>query len=124
MSPMGKKKPDFTMIMGLGPKRKPESGPPAFGGEKTGAPGAEVDTPATDPAEELAEGSLTPEMLSYHGGTENCGACSHFTDPATCDRFPDPVEVAGYCKGFESGDTGDQMQAADMGEQGMEQPAA
>lgn len=116
MSPSPRKKPDFSMIMGLGPKRKPESAPPAFGGDAP-APVLEPD------GDEMAGGSgVTPEMLSYHGSGENCQACSHFTDPSTCDRFPEPVEAMGWCKGFEGGDTGDQMQAADM--QPMEQPAA
>lgn len=114
-----KKKPDMSLILGIGKKPAPEQAPPAPG-VKSAPPAA---TPPVD-SQEQGEGDLTPEMLDYHGGEENCGACRHFTEPSTCDRWPDPVDAMGHCEGFQGSDTGDQMQAADMGEQGMGQEPA
>ncbi len=116
------KKPDLTMIFGIGGKKPKPSAPPSFGDD------AEPD--ATDPMEsqetDETDGNLTPEMLHYSGPEEHCAMCSHFTAPSTCDRFSDPVDEAGHCSGFQSADTGDQEQAADMpagDEAEMEMPA-
>ena len=88
------------MALGIGRKPAAESAPPRFGAK----PEAEPDP--MDPAEGEAgdtDGDLTPDMLLYHGADSNCGSCSHFTAPTTCDRWPDPVEDGGWCRGWQSG---------------------
>jgi hypothetical protein len=78
----------------------------------------EVAQPEPEPDGDESSTGVTPEMLSYHAGSDNCGACVHFTAPETCDRFPDPVEETGWCRGFEAGDAG----AAEQGAEQVEEP--
>jgi len=103
----------------MGAKRPPESGPPDFMSDSDPEPDS------ADP-NEGAEGEtsdVTPDMLNYHAGSDNCGACSHFTAPSTCDRFSDPVEESAWCKGFQAGGAdmgaGDQGAAPAMGVEGQ-----
>ncbi len=123
-----KKKPDFGVLLGMGPKRAPEQGPPDFGGGK--APQADPEPDPLDPnepAEGADEGDLTPEMLDYSGSAEHCESCKHYTAPSTCDRWTQPVEATGHCEGFQAGGMddmggGDQMPA--QGGEAESQPAA
>ncbi len=119
-----KKKPDFGVLLGMGPKRAPEQGPPDFGGKSDPEPDP---MDPTEPAEGADEGDLTPEMLDYSGPEEHCDKCRHFTAPSTCDRWTAPVEAAGHCEGFQAGGMddmggGDQMPA--QGGEAENQPAA
>ncbi len=112
---MAAKKPDMGMILGIGKKKKPDEAPPDLPG--AGGPPDDVEPDPGDPMEdaEMAAGEppelggappgaggsdLTPDMLDYHDGTASCGNCTMFTAPSTCSRWPDPVEEAGWCKGF------------------------
>ena len=117
-----KKKPDMTLILGIGRKPKP-SAPPPFGGTETPEEEA-AEPPSAEPdGDESSTGSLTPEMMHYSGPEEHCAMCSHFTAPTTCDRWADPVDEGGHCSGFQGADTGDQMQASDMMPAEEEMPA-
>lgn len=82
--------------LGVGGKPPRDDGPPRFGGSK--AP-----EPSEPPMEGDADSDLTPDMLLYHGADSNCGSCSHFSAPTTCDRWSDPVEEGGWCRGWQSG---------------------
>lgn len=97
-----KKKPDFSSMLGMGPKRAPENAPPDFASEA--APDPEPDpTDPNEPAEGADAGDITPEMLRYSGPEEHCESCSHFTAPSTCDRWSQPVDATGHCEGFQAG---------------------
>lgn len=105
-------KPNMPMILGIGKKKPKPEDPP----EPPGAAGAPPDDAEPDPGDpnepmEMAAGAeppldggggsdLTPDMLDYHDGTQSCGNCTMYTAPSTCSRWPDPVEDAGWCKGF------------------------
>ncbi len=106
-------KPDLAVTLGIKKKPKPSEGPPPdpnmapddesdpqdavddqiSNDDATGAPGGDMGGGMG--------GDLTPMMLDYHGGDQACGNCSMFTAPATCSRWPDPVEEAGWCKGWQ-----------------------
>ncbi len=92
-------------ILGIGPKKQDQPEPPAFGGPPDAAP---------DTADDGAGGDLTPDMLDYHGADMTCGSCSHFTAPSTCDRWPDPVEDGGWCKGWQDGGAEAETPTEDM----------
>jgi hypothetical protein len=110
-------KPDMSAILGLKTKKAPSAAPPDLPGAAQEAPleAAEPELGAETPTEEMGESGLTPDMLDYHGASEGCGSCSHFTAPSTCDRWADPVEESGWCKGWQpsaGGAPGGEMGAA------------
>jgi hypothetical protein len=105
------KKPDLTMILGVGKRPPREEAPPPFGGSKATPPNP---ADGVDAAEQ--ESDLTPEMLDYSGPEEHCEACKHFTAPSTCDRWADPVDATGHCEGFQG--SSDQGGTGDLGADG------
>lgn len=103
----GDKKPGLSIILGIGKKKDPldSSAPPSM----SKPPSMPPDEPGAEG--ESSGGDLTPDMLLYHGADTTCESCSHFTAPSTCDRWPDPVEAGGWCRGYES-----QQQEGDLGD--------
>lgn len=95
-------KPDMGMLLGIKRKAAPQEGPPDMPLDDESSPQGTVDDQVMndDAPGGGAGGDLTPDMLDYHGGEQACGSCSMFTAPATCSRWPDPVEEAGWCKGW------------------------
>ncbi len=104
-------KPDLKSILGGSPKKAPAKAPPDD--PDMAQEPQEAELGLESPVEEAVEapaaaggGDLTPMMLDYHGGDQSCGNCTMYTPPATCSRWPDPVEESGWCKGFSPADQG------------------
>lgn len=110
-------KPD-SFVLGIASRPKSASPPPYQGDQ---APDESADPLGSEaPDDEAAEGDITPDMLDYHGADSSCSSCRHFQAPTTCDRWPDPVEEGGWCKGWQAmgggaGDMGDMGALADLG---------
>lgn len=43
---------------------------------------------------------VTPDMLDYHTGDDNCGACMHMMQDGSCEVLKMPVEETSWCKAF------------------------
>lgn len=106
-------KPNLQEILGVKKKAPPKEGPPDMPMDDESDPqDAQDDLVMNDDAGGGAPGGgigdmggmggdLQPSMMMYHDGSQACGSCSHFQGPATCDRWPDPVEEAAWCSGWQ-----------------------
>ncbi len=92
-----KKKPDFSAIFAMGPKKPAESAPPDFGGTA-----ADAEPDPNDPneaAENENEGGagIKPEAVSYRTAAETCGSCQYMQDDGNCSKLMMPVADGDGC---------------------------
>ena len=92
---------------------------------------SEIDSPPSsgaalpqDPDQDQDNDSsmVTPEMLDYHTGADNCGACSHMMGDGSCEVLKMPVGETDWCKAF-TGSSGDASGAEPMGGNPEMQPS-
>ncbi len=92
-----KKKPDFSVILGMGPKRPAESAPPDFA---SGASDSEPDPADPNEAAENENESgagIKPEAVSYRTSAETCGSCEYMQDDGNCSQLKMLVDEADGC---------------------------
>src|SRR5579863_1216965 len=61
--------------------------------------GSQIPQPDND-SDDMPTPQMTPEMLDYHTGDENCGACMYMGDDGTCAVLEMPVGETDWCKAF------------------------
>jgi hypothetical protein len=94
------------------PGRKPPRRMAADG--DMGSP-SEIDTPPSSgaappsPDQDMDSPQITPEMVDYHTGEENCGGCMYMGQDGTCAVLKMPVGESDWCKAFtpQGGGSGD-----------------
>jgi hypothetical protein len=67
-----------------------------------GAPSdMETPSPGADPDNDSdVDFTPSPDMLDYHTGDENCGACQYMGGDGSCGVLKMPVGEADWCKAF------------------------
>ncbi len=92
-----KKKPDFASMLGMSPKRPPETGPPDMDmGEPEPDPGDPNES--TEPGEGADTGmGIKPEAVSYRTAAQVCGSCSFMQDDGNCSKLMMPVAEGDGC---------------------------
>ena len=99
MSPIKKKMPGRRTMAADGDLSSPSEidSPPSSGS-----------APPQDPTQDGDDDApmVTPDMLDYHTGDDNCGACQHMMQDGSCEVLKMPVEETSWCKAFtpQSGD--------------------
>lgn len=89
------KKPDLTMILGIGKRKPGQDAPPSFGKPKADV----AETPDT-PEEETAEGEsgITPEEVDY-SSNDLCDTCANMSPDGQCAKYHFAVDKSGHCAG-------------------------
>ncbi len=106
-----KKKPDFSLILGMGPKRPPQSGPPDFGGKSDPEP--DPGDP-NESAEGETSGAIKPEAVCYRTADQTCGSCEYMQDDGQCSRLMMPVADGDGCNLHEPKAGGTEMAGSDQ----------
>lgn len=97
MFPTAKKKPDMSIILGIGKKGPNEEAPPSpFGKPKAPTPADEP--PAEEiPGENEAGEGIPPEAVSYRTAAQQCQSCEYMGEDGNCSKLMMPVEPDSGC---------------------------
>ncbi len=97
-----KKKPDMTLILGMGPKRKPQSAMPDMPGMARDPEPDPNDLSENGEGAETEGGAIKPEAVCYRTADQHCESCEYMGEDGQCSRLMMPVEPMASCNLYES----------------------